>query len=340
MHHKVVLIPGDGIGPEVAQAAQAVLDATGVDIEWFEHQAGLGAIDAGSDTVLPQETMQAIRNHGVALKGPCTTPIGDGFSSVNVALRKGLDLYGAVRPVRNLKGLETRYSDVDIIVVRENTEGLYAGIENVIKEGIVTSIKLVTEEASRRIARFAFEYAIKRKRSKVTVFHKANIMKASDGLFIKCSREEHKDFSDQIEYEEMIIDAACMRIVQDPTLFDVILCENFYGDLISDLAAGFVGGIGVTPGANFGEKCSVFEAVHGSAPDIMGQNKANPLALIMTGVMMLRYLKEKTGDAQCEDAANRVRDSYSACLAAGQKTADLGGNLTTSQFTEAVIDRI
>ena len=340
MRHKVVLIPGDGIGPEVAQAAQAVLDATGVNIEWFEHQAGLGAIDAGSDTVLPQETMQAIRNHGVALKGPCTTPIGDGFSSVNVALRKGLDLYGAVRPIRNLKGLETRYSDVDIVVVRENTEGLYAGIENVIKAGIVTSIKLVTEEASRRIARFAFEYAIKRKRSKVTVFHKANIMKASDGLFIKCSREEHENFSDQVEYEEMIIDAACMRIVQDPSLFDVILCENFYGDLLSDLAAGFVGGIGVTPGANFGKNCAVFEAVHGSAPDIMGQNKANPLALIMTGVMMLRYLNEKTGDAQCEDAANRVRDSYSACLAAGQKTADLGVKLTTSQFTEAVIDRI
>ncbi len=340
MHHKVVLIPGDGIGPEVAQAAQAVLSATGLEIEWFEHQAGVAALESGSSEVLPAETIEAVKQHGVALKGPCTTPVGEGFSSVNVALRKGLDLYGAVRPVRNLDGLKTRYSDVDVIVVRENTEGLYAGIENVIKKGIVTSIKLVTEEASRRIARFAFEYAVKRQRSKVTVFHKANIMKKSDGLFIKCAREEHQNFSESIEYEEMIIDAACMRLVQDPTIFDVILCENFYGDLISDLVAGFVGGIGVTPGANFGQKCSVFEAVHGSAPDIAGLNVANPLALIMTGVMMLRYLAEQTGDQDCEQAANQIRDAYSACLAAGERTSDLGGDLTTSQFANAVIKRL
>jgi isocitrate dehydrogenase (NAD+) len=272
----------------------------------------------------------------VALKGPCTTPIGEGFSSVNVALRKRLNLYAAVRPIRSLEGVQTRYEGVDLVVVRENTEGLYSGIENVITAGVVTSLKVATEQACRRISEFAFDYVVTRKRHKVTVLHKANIMKLSDGLFLRCAREVHERYP-AVEYEEQIIDAACMRIVQDPSKFDVVLCENLYGDVISDLCAGLVGGLGVTPGANFGDGRAVFEAVHGSAPDIVGQNLANPLALLMSAVMLLNHLAASRGDKSCKDVAVRIRTAYNACLNEGRKTRDLGGTLATSEFTEAVI---
>lgn len=341
MTHTVVMIPGDGIGTEVADSMRRVVGAALAPISWIERHAGVAAIDRGEESVLPASTVQAILEHGVAIKGPCTTPIGGGFSSINVALRKTLNLYGAVRPVRSLQGVSTRYEDVDLVVVRENTEGLYSGIENRITEGVVASLKVATEEACRRIARFAFDYAVTRGRRKISTLHKANIMKLTDGLFIRCAREEHeRAFSTKIEYEEVIIDAACMRIVQDPSRFDVLLCENLYGDVISDLCAGLVGGLGVTPGANFGDQHAVFEAVHGSAPDIAGQDLANPLALIMSAVMMLRHLAESRDDSACTAAANRIRDAYNACLVNGQKTRDLGGDLGTRAFTDALVARI
>lgn len=344
MLHGCVLIPGDGIGPEVVAAARRIIDAAlgGSDssIDWLERDAGTAALEKGHDSLLPEETVQSILDRGTALKGPCTTPIGGGFSSVNVALRKRLDLYGAVRPVRSLAGVPTRYDDVDIVVVRENTEGLYSGIENEITPGVVTSIKVATEKACTRIARFAFNYARDRGIETVTAFHKANIMKLSDGLFIRCAREiKEAEFPD-IGYEELIIDAACMRLVQDPGRFKLLLCENLYGDVVSDLCAGFVGGLGVTPGANFGEKHAVFEAVHGSAPDIAGQGLANPLAITMSGVMMLNHLSVTTGDAALREAAVRIRDAYDAALVAGEKTRDLGGDLGTEAFTDAVIRRL
>ena len=338
--HTIVLIPGDGIGPEVSDAAQRVLSAANPALQWVTHQAGQAALDHGADVLLPATTLDAIREHGVALKGPCMTPIGGGFSSVNVALRKQLNLYGAVRPVRSLDGVPTRFEEVDLVVVRENTEGLYSGIENEITEGVITSLKVATEKACRRIARFAFEYAISRGRKRVTAFHKANIMKLSDGLFITCAQEEHAAYAGQVEYDEAIIDAGCMRVVREPRDFDVILCENLYGDVMSDLCAGLVGGLGVTPGANFGTEQAVFEAVHGTAPDIAGQNKANPLALLMSGVMMLRHLAESRSDPACTAAADRIRDAYNACLAAGETTGDLGGSLSTAAFADAIIKRL
>jgi isocitrate dehydrogenase (NAD+) len=339
MRHTVVLIPGDGIGPEVSEAARFVLRQAGAEIEWVVRLAGLAAIEQGASETLPRETVESVQQHRVALKGPCTTPIGEGFTSVNVALRKRLNLFGAVRPVRSLEGVPTRFSDpgVDIVIVRENTEGLYAGIENQITPGVVTSLKVVTEEASRRIARFALDYAVSRGRHKVTVLHKANIMKLGDGLFIRCCREEAAGYEGRVEYEEVIIDAGCMRIVQRPEDFDMLLCENLYGDVMSDLCAGLVGGLGVTPGANFGgDHCAVFEAVHGSAPDIAGQGVANPLALIMSGVMLLRHLAASTGDETCQVVADRIRDAYNAALVRGEKTRDLGGGLGTMEFAEAI----
>jgi isocitrate dehydrogenase (NAD+) len=340
MPHTVVLIPGDGIGPEVAEATRRIMSAAGAEINWVERYAGVAAMERGADSVLPQDTIQAIIEHGVALKGPCSTPIGGGFSSINVALRKKLNLYGAVRPIRSLAGVPTRFENVDLVVVRENTEGLYSGIENIITPGVITSLKVATEEACRRIARFAFDYAASRGRKKVTVFHKANIMKLSDGLFIRCAKEEHEKSGRDLAYEEIIIDAGCMRIVQNPSAFDVILCENLYGDVLSDLCAGLVGGLGVTPGANFGDQHAVFEAVHGTAPDIAGQNKANPLALLMSGVMLLRHLAETRKDPTCKAAAERIRDAYNACLIAGEKTRDLDGSLGTREFADAVIARL
>ena len=336
--HRVVLIPGDGIGPEITEAVTRILAAAGTDIDWVHRKAGESALETEGE-VLPQSTIDAIAEVGVALKGPCTTPVGKGFKSVNVQLRKAFDLYAAVRPVRNLDGVDTRYTDVDLIVIRENTESLYSGVESEITPGVVTSTKVATEKGCTRIAKWAFEYARKKGRRKVTAFHKANIMKLTDGLFLSCAEKTHNEYQD-IEYDTAIIDAACMRMVQDPTQFDMLLLENLYGDVISDLAAGLVGGLGVTPGANFGEERAIFEAVHGSAPDIAGQNKANPLALLMSGVMMLKHLTDTSGDTAYADAAEKIKAAYDASLMAGEKTGDLGGTLSTEAFADAVIKRI
>src|SRR3954466_7515251 len=290
--HTIVLIPGDGIGPEVTRATTRVLEAAGLSVDWVELPAGATALEQGFDNVLPERTVAAIKAHKVALKGPVTTPVGKGFKSVNVQLRQKLNLYAAVRPVRNLDGLKTRFSGIDMIIVRENTEGLYSGIENEVVPGVVTSLKVASEVACMRIARWAFRYATKRHRKKITVFHKANIMKLSDGLFLDCARRIHDDEYPNIEYEEVIIDAGCMKLVQNPDRMDVLLMENLYGDLVSDLCAGLVGGLGCVPGSNIGDDASVFEAVHGSAPDIAGKGVANPLALIMTAELMIHHIGE------------------------------------------------
>ncbi|MBW1906602.1 MAG: isocitrate/isopropylmalate dehydrogenase family protein [Deltaproteobacteria bacterium] len=338
--HQIVLIPGDGIGPEVAAATIRVLEAAQAPVEWAEHHAGIAALETLGE-VLPEQTLDAVRERGLALKGPCTTPVGEGFTSVNVQLRKRLDLYAAVRPVRSLPGIRTRYEDVDLVVIRENTEGLYSGIENEVTKGVVTSLKVATESASTRIARAAFQYARDRGRKKVTVMHKANIMKMTDGMFIRCARSvwEAEGFTD-IEYQEVIIDAGCMKLVQDPAQFDVLLLENLYGDVLSDLCAGFVGGLGVIPGANIGNDYAVFEAVHGSAPDIAGKGLANPLALLMSGVMMLNHIADTRGDESCRVAGSRIREAYNRALSDGQKTRDLGGELGTEEFASALIARI
>ena len=338
--HQIVLIPGDGIGPEVAAATTRVLGAARAPLRWVEQHAGVAALETLGE-VLPEQTLDAVREHRIALKGPCTTPVGEGFTSVNVQLRKRLDLYAAVRPVRNLPGIETRYQDVDLVVIRENTEGLYSGIENEVTKGVVTSLKVATESASRRIAHWAFQYARDRGRKKVTVMHKANIMKMTDGMFIRCARDirDEEGFTD-IEYQEVIIDAGCMKLVQDPTQFDLLLLENLYGDVLSDLCAGFVGGLGVIPGANIGDQYAVFEAVHGSAPDIAGKGVANPLALLMSAVMMLNHIADTRGDETCRVSAVRIREAYNQALSDGQKTGDLGGALDTEGFTSAVIERL
>ena len=339
MNHTIALIAGDGIGPEVTEGVQRVLAAVGAPLTWDEHPAGLAALERGLD-VLPDTTVNAVRQHGVALKGPCTTPVGEGFSSVNVQLRKKLDLYAAVRPVRSLPGVPTRYDNVDLVIVRENTEGLYSGVENEVTPGVVMSMKVATEKGCRRIAHWAFRYATQRRRKRITVFHKANIMKITDGLFIRIAAEEHRSQYPNIEYQEVIIDAGCMRLVQDPSQFDVLLMENLYGDVISDLCAGLVGGLGVVPGANIGETHAVFEAVHGSAPDIAGKGVANPLALLMSATMMLNYLAETRGDAACRACGEKIRRAYDLTLAEGCKTRDLGGELGTLEFAQAVIDRL
>ncbi len=331
--HTIVLIPGDGIGPEVTAAACRVMEAAGLSVEWVELPAGMAALRQGYDNVLPQRTLAAIQAHKVALKGPITTPIGKGHPSVNVQLRKRLSLYAAVRPVRSLAGIKTRYDNVDLVIVRENTEGLYSGIENEVVPGVVTSLKVASEAACTRIARFAFRYAVQRGRRKVTVFHKANIMKMTDGLFLDCARKVHKEEYPNVEYEEMIIDAGCMKIVQDPSRFDVLLMENLYGDLVSDLCAGLVGGLGVVPGSNLGDDVAVFEAVHGSAPDLAGKDVANPLACIMSGAMMLNHIRE-------EALAEKIKLAYNAVLSEGRVlTRDLGGTASTTQFTQAIISR-
>ena len=339
MEHTIALISGDGIGPEVTEAVQRVLAAVEAPLAWDDHPAGLAAPERGLD-VLPEKTIDAVRRHGVALKGPCTTPVGDGFSSVNVQLRKRLDLYAAVRPVRTLTGVTTRYENVDLVIVRENTEGLYSGVENEITPGVVMSMKVATEKGCRRIAHWAFRYATQRRRKKITVFHKANIMKITDGLFIRIAAEEHEREYPNIDYQETIVDVGCMRLVQDPTQFDVLLLQNLYGDVISDLCAGFVGGLGVVPGANIGDTHAVFEAVHGSAPDIAGKGIANPLALLMSAVMMLNYLADTRSDKDCRACAGKIRFAYDKALADGCKTGDLGGELNTIAFADAVIDRL
>jgi isocitrate dehydrogenase (NAD+) len=332
--HTIVLIPGDGIGPEVTAATKRVIAASGLSVEWVELPAGAAALEQGFDNVLPQRTLAAIQAHKVALKGPVTTPVGKGFQSVNVQLRKKLNLYAAVRPVRSINGVKTRFENIDIVIVRENTEGLYSGIENEVVPGVVTSLKVATEAACTRISRYAFRYATRRHRKKITVFHKANIMKMTDGLFLNAARKIHEEEYPNIEYDEVIIDAGCMKLVQDPTKFDVLLMENLYGDLVSDLCAGLVGGLGVVPGSNIGDDAAVFEAVHGSAPDIAGKGVANPLALIMSTTMMLEHMHE-------DATAQKIQKAYQAVISEGKTlTRDLGGTANTEQFTDAVIARL
>jgi isocitrate dehydrogenase (NAD+) len=329
--HTVVVIPGDGIGPEVTRATLRVLAEAGFSAEWVELPAGIAAVEQGLDNVLPQRTLAAIRAHRVALKGPCSTPVGKGHKSVNVQLRQALNLYAAVRPVQSLAGVKTRFDRVNMIIVRENTEGLYSGIENEVVPGVITSLKVATQTACTRIARFAFRQATRWQRRRITVFHKANIMKMSDGVFLNAARTIHEEEYPNIEYEELIIDSGCMRLVQDPSRFDVLLMENLYGDLVSDLCAGLVGGLGVVPGANIGDDAAVFEAVHGSAPDIAGKGIANPLALMMSATMLLTHVHE-------DALAQRIRAAYGAVLAEGKSlTVDLGGTATTEQFADAVI---
>lgn len=332
MTHRVTLIPGDGIGPEVTAAVVRIIDAAGVKIEWDRHDAGLEAVRAHGST-LPQSLLDSITGNGVALKGPVTTPIGEGFTSVNVGLRKTLDLYANLRPVTNLPSVPTRFDNVDMVIVRENTEDLYAGLEHQVAPGVVESLKVITASASLRIARFAFDHARSYGRRKVTAVHKANIMKLTDGLFLQCTREIAREYPD-IAYDEKIVDNACMQLVMRPEQFDVLLLPNLYGDIVSDLAAGLVGGLGVVPGANLGERVAVFEAVHGSAPDIAGQDKANPTALLLSSLMMLRHLGERT-------AADVIFGALTRVFKRGQTlTADLGGQSSTTAFTDAVIHEI
>ncbi len=333
MKHKVALIPGDGIGPEVAEQAVRILDATGVSIEWETVEAGHGVSMKYGGEPLPESTLASIRRHRVALKAPLTTEVAVGRPSVNVALRKGLDLYACVRPVQTLPGVASRYTDVDMVVIRENTEDLYCGIEHLVVPGVVETLKLITEKASLRIARYAFELARRDDHRKVTAIHKANIMKLSDGLFLECCRRVARDYPD-LTYEELIVDNACMQLVRDPTRFDVLLMANLYGDIISDLGAGLVGGLGVVPGANIGDEYAVFEAVHGSAPDIAGKGIANPLAITMSGGMMLRHLGE-------EKAASALDEAIRAVLGAGKRvTRDLGGTASTREMADAIIDQL
>ena len=332
--HTIVLIAGDGIGPEVTAATKRVMEAAGLSVEWVELPAGATALEQGFDSVLPERTLAAIAAHKVALKGPVTTPVGKGFRSVNVQLRQKLNLYAAVRPVRSLPGVKTRFDNIDMVIVRENTEGLYSGIENEVVPGVVTSLKVASEAACLRIARYAFRYATRRHRKKITVFHKANIMKMSDGLFLKCARQIHEEEYPNIQYDEIIIDAGCMKLVQNPDRMDVLLMENLYGDLVSDLCAGLVGGLGVVPGSNIGHDAAVFEAVHGSAPDIAGKGVANPLALIMSGVMLLNHIHE-------EQIAERIKSAYNSVLAEGKAlTRDLGGSAGTNDFADAIINKL
>lgn len=327
--HRITLIPGDGIGPEITAAVVRIIGATGVDIEWESFVAGAEALSRLGDP-LPEPVLESIRRNGVALKGPLTTPVGTGFASVNVRLRKALDLYANLRPVRTLPGIKTPFGDLDLVIVRENTEDLYSGLEHIVVPGVVESLKIITEKASTRIARFAFEHARKEGRKKISAIHKANIMKLSDGLFLDCFRRVSADYP-EIQAEDRIIDAACMQLVMKPQQFDVLLLENLYGDIVSDLAAGLVGGLGVVPGANIGELGAVFEAVHGSAPDIAGQNLANPTALIQTAILMLRYINER-------EPADRIERALHRTLAEGKvRTRDIGGSAGTSEYTEAIV---
>ena len=328
MTHTITLIPGDGIGPEVSEAVVRIFKVAGLEIEWDRHDAGVIAFERTGET-LPASLLDSIKRHKVALKGPVTTPIGQGFTSVNVGLRKALDLYANLRPVRNLPGVQSRYSEVDLIIVRENTEDLYAGLEHEVVPGVVESIKIITERASTNIARFAFEYARSYGRTRVTAIHKANIMKLSDGLFLSSTRKVALEHTD-IPYDERIVDAACMHLVMHPEKLDVLLLPNLYGDIVSDLCAGLVGGLGVVPGANFGSDIAVFEAVHGSAPDIALKNLANPTALLLSGLMMLDHIGER-------ERAARIRGALDRVLMNGQiRTRDLGGTSSTTEFTDAV----
>jgi isocitrate dehydrogenase (NAD+) len=329
MKHTITLIPGDGIGPEVVSAVVSIVEAAGVEVTWETHFAGAQALEKFGET-LPKDLLDSILRNKVALKGPITTPVGKGFTSVNVGLRKTLDLYANLRPVRALPNVPSRYPELDLVVVRENTESLYAGLEHVVVPGVVESLKIITEKASTRIARYAFEYARREGRKKVTCVHKANIMKLSDGLFLECFRNVARDFP-EIEAEDKIVDNACMQLVMRPEQFDVMLLENLYGDIVSDLCAGLIGGLGLVPGANIGERGAVFEAVHGSAPDIAGQGIANPTAVLQSSILMLRHIKER-------EAADRVERAMLKVFTDGQvRTRDIGGTAKTAEFADAVI---
>jgi isocitrate dehydrogenase (NAD+) len=325
---EATLIPGDGVGPEVIGAAVALIEATGVKIAWDRQLGGAAALKKVG-TPVPDALMESLRRTRVALKGPLETRVGEGYRSINVYLRRQLDLYANLRPIHSFAGVHTRFRNVDLIVVRENTEDLYAGIEHQVAPGVVESVKVITARASYRIARFAFEYARRHKRRSITAIHKANIMKLSDGLFLKCARRIASKYSD-IEYKEQIVDAACMRLVTDPSAFDVLLLENLYGDIVSDLCAGLVGGLGVVPGANYGQRGAIFEAVHGTAPDIAGKNTANPVASILSAAMMLEYMGRSR-------AGHRIREAVGEVLRRGRVlTGDLGGTASTAEMTAAI----
>jgi isocitrate dehydrogenase (NAD+) len=329
--HTVTLIKGDGIGPEVSDAVLTILEAAKAPVRFEEVLVGIEAERREGD-LLPPRALESIRKNGVALKGPVTTPVGKGFASINVRLRKTLDLYANLRPVKNLPGIVSRFQDVDLVVVRENTEDLYSGLEHTVVPGVVESLKIITEFASTRIARFAFDYARRHGRKRVTAVHKANIMKLSDGLFLECFRRVALDYP-EIAADDRIVDAACMRMVMVPETFDVMLMENLYGDILSDLAAGLVGGLGLVPGANLGPTAAVFEAVHGSAPDIAGSDRANPTALLLSAILMLRHL-------DLSELADSVERALLAAFAAGIRTSDIGGTAGTKEFARAVADRL
>jgi len=329
MKHTITLIPGDGIGPEVSSAVVRIIEAAGAQVEWETHYAGAQALEKYG-TTLPEDLLESIKRNKVALKGPITTPVGKGFTSVNVGLRKTLDLYANLRPVRALPNVPSRYPELDLVVVRENTEDLYSGIEHVVVPGVVESIKIITEKASTRVSKFAFEYARREGRKKVTAVHKANIMKLSDGLFLDCFRNVAKDYP-EIEADDKIVDNACMQLVMRPEQFDIMLLENLYGDIVSDLCAGLIGGLGLVPGANIGEQGAVFEAVHGSAPDIAGQGIANPTALLQSGILMLKYIDER-------EAAERIENAMLKVFEEGKvRTRDIGGTAKTGEFARAII---
>jgi len=330
--HTITLIPGDGIGPEVAGAVVKILESAGLDVEWESHLAGVLALERHGST-LPAELLDSIVRNKVALKGPVTTPVGGGFTSVNVGLRKALDLYANLRPVWNIPAVPSRYENVDLVIVRENTEDLYSGLEHEVVPGVVESLKIITQDASTRIARFAFEHARKYGRTRVTAVHKANIMKMSDGLFLRCVKAVAAEYPD-IQCDDRIVDAACMALVMNPSQFDVLVMPNLYGDIVSDLCAGLVGGLGVVPAANLGSDIGVFEAVHGSAPDIAGKSLANPMALLGSAVLMLRHINEGA-------IADRVVTALGDVLSEGKvRTKDLGGRSSTIEFTEAICRRL
>lgn len=332
MAYQITLIPGDGIGPEVVNPTLEIIKAAGVKIEWDCHLAGVEALKKYKTTI-PPALLDSFNKTKVALKGPVTTPVGEGFSSVNVELRQTFELYANLRPIKNLPGVKARYQDVDLIIVRENTEGLYSGIEHEVVPGVMESLKIITEKASTRIAKFAFEYAKKNRRKKVTAVHKANIMKLTDGLFLDCARKVSKE-NNRIAFNDIIVDNACMQLVLDPLQFDILLLENLYGDIVSDLAAGLVGGLGLVAGANLGAQHALFEPVHGSAPDIKGKGVANPSAMITAAIMMLRHIGER-------GAAKRIEGALTGVLKRGEfLTRDLGGTATTKDFTEAILREV
>lgn len=328
---KVTLIKGDGIGPEISESVVKIIEASGADIEWDIQTAGLDVIEK-EGVPLPQRVIDSIKKNKVALKAPITTPIGKGFRSVNVQLRKELDLYANIRPCKNIPTIQTRFDNVDIVVVRENTEDLYAGVEEKIDDNTAHSIKIITRAASLRIARYAFDYAVQYNRKEVCVVTKANICKLSDGLFLECAREIAKEYP-QIKFREILVDNCCMQLVQNPSQFDILVLPNLYGDIVSDLTAGLIGGLGVAKSANIGKDCAVFEAVHGSAPDIKGQDKANPMALLLSGVEMLKHIGQN-------EQAEKIEKALYKTLESGIKTADIGGSAKCSEFTKAIIDNI